>query len=652
MNRQRPSPTILRWLLVIQILIIAPHALRLPAWVLSLAVVSLLWCGYAHGRRLRPPRFFLGGLAFAVVAGLFLQFGTLTGRDPGVSLLVLMMALKLHEVNSQRDIMVVVLMDYFLVITNFLYTQSLPLAFYMFAVVLLNTAFLAAVYHPGHQRLDAGKFRLAGSLLLQAAPITLLLFVLFPRLPGPLWGLPDSGSGTMTGMSDRMSPGAFDRLIRSEAVAFRAEFDGPAPPRHSLYWRGPVLWHYDGLTWSPGQGTSRQAPRWQQLRAPVDYSITLEPHRRDWLFALDVPGNTPDGTYLTSDSQLRFNQPLTERRHLRLRSYLDYRIGIRLTRQEWLQALQLPEGYNPRTIELARSWREELNADALALIDRAMGYFRNQPFRYTLTPPLLGDDAVDEFLFDTRAGFCEHYAGALTVLLRAAGVPARVVTGYQGGETNPLGGYLLVRQSDAHAWVEAWLPQRGWRRLDPTSMVAPERIEDGLQAALPMTEGVPILNRQTGSWSYRLFLAWDAMETGWTRWVLGYGRDAQRRFLRGLGLGVDSPLQLLRYLAIGFSVVVLAVGISILLHRPVLREDPARRIFRRFERRMEKAGLPSRPWEGPLDYAARIGAARPEQAAAVREICRLYARLRYGENPAAEDLRRLKARVAAFRPRP
>lgn len=639
----------LQWLVAALVAVLAPHALNLVWWLPPLWAGVLGWSWWA-ARRGRPlPS---GGVRLALTLGLaaavLAHYGSTIGRDAGVALLATMTVLKLTELRGPRDARVVLFVGYFLIGTLFLFTQSIPTALYAIAQVVAVTAALNALHDPAPAP-PAARLRLAATLLAQAVPMALLLFFLFPRLPGPLWSLPQDAYSGMTGLDDEMAPGEIGRLSQSGAVAFRVDFAGPVPDPQRAYWRGPVLWHFDGRRWRAGSERPVDALEAQGLGEAVEYTVTLEPHNRRWLFAIDLPGEVPEGAHPTREYQLLADEPVRERRRYPMRSWLDYRIeAAALLRDNRWRGLRLPEGGNERARELAQQWWLEAR-DEGEVVARALRYFRAEPFVYTLTPPLLGSDPVDRFLFETRRGFCEHYAGAFVFLMRAAGIPARVVTGYQGGEVNPVGGYVIVRQADAHAWAEVWLAGRGWVRVDPTAAVAPERVERGLAAAVAAGEPVPFLARRGVSWIYRLSMQWDAVNNLWNQWVLGYGAETQHDFLRAVAPFLASWEGMAGGLLGGLSAAFAVAAAGLLWPRRRIAEEPAAREYRRFCDRLARLGLPRRPAEGPLDYAERVAAARPELAERVRFISRLYIALRYRERGGAEGVRRLRRVVSGFR---
>jgi transglutaminase-like putative cysteine protease len=637
----------LAWLLAALALAIAPHLQRLPLWVGPLCLALGLWRLHVErGNARMPKKWLLLPLAVAAAAGLFSHYNTLFGRDAGVALLVVMIALKLMEMKSLRDTMVVIFLSYFLVITGFLYSQSIPTAFYLLLVVLVTTATMVG-YSDVNNGLNARpRLRLAGVLLAQAVPLMLVLFVLFPRV-GPLWGLPkDAYSGT-TGLSDSMSPGAISQLIGSEAIAFRVDFEGSPPRKNLRYWRGPVLWDYDGRTWStrtPLHGVAAQvAPQGQ----PLNYTVTLEPHNQRWLFALELPTILPPGSGVSGDFQILAHTPVRQRLRYSITSYTQYRFGLEPGENEIRRALRLPAEANPRTLELAGHWRNTLK-NPQAVVDQALGMFRDEAFFYTHNPPLLGPQAVDDFLFNTRRGFCEHYASSFVFLMRAAGIPARVVTGYQGGEMNPLGDYLIVRQSDAHAWAEVWLEGQGWVRIDPTAAVSPDRIESGIAAALPGAELPFAMAQLDPAWLKRARLSWDLLNNNWNQWVLGYGQDRQSRFLSRFNAALASWQGMAIAMVTAIAALLLGIALWMLWHAPRRGNDPVQAAYRKFCARLARRGIARSPHEGPADFALRAARLRPELAPRIERITQLYTRLRYGRD--SGEARELRQAVRRFRP--
>jgi transglutaminase-like putative cysteine protease len=574
------------------------------------------------------------------MAGVLHTYHTVLGRDAGVAMLVLLVAFKMLEMHARRDLFVVVFLCFFLVLTNFFYSQSIGTALLMLVsiVALLTTQLsfqLTGARPPLRTRLLMG-----AKILALAAPLAALGFVLFPRVDGPLWGLPDDAHGARTGLSDTMAPGQFSNLAQSDDPAFRVKFDGAPPAQQQLYWRGPVLGAYDGRTWTrllPHLRPGRSAPPGQDVKVrgqALRYTVTMEPSNTRWLFALEIPRAVPQLSSglasVTPELELQASSPVRERIRYELASYLNFSLQADTTLENAYQWLLLPYGRNPRALAAGQRLREK-HPEPVQRVQAVLRQFATGGYAYTLEPPLLGIDAVDEFLYTTRAGFCEHYAGAFVFLMRAAGIPARVVTGYQGGELNPLDGYFTVRQSDAHAWSEVWLPRMGWVRIDPTAAVAPDRVQRSLANALPAPApfGLAGLGRlmqpDPDSLLARVRYAIGAANNSWNQWVLNYSPQRQHALMETLQENL-----------VGWrSAALLALACLVLLigrkfsHQS--RIDPIDKLYSALCHRLGQLGLPRAADEGPTAYAARVEGALlgPEPKAAAAEFLRRYSAWRY-----------------------
>jgi transglutaminase-like putative cysteine protease len=636
----------LPWLLAAALFTVAPHFLYQPGWLTALAGLVFAWRGWLVWKRLPlPPRWLLMLLVTAGVAAIALEYRTLFGRDAGVGLLVLFQGLKLMELKARRDGVVALMLGYFLLLTHYFHSQSIATGLWMFLALLTVTAALLRLHGDGPAR-PAASLRRAGLLLLQAVPFMLVFYLLFPRISAPLWGLPRDAYAGLTGLSDTMAPGSLSELIQNGAIAFRVEFAGPVPPRPALYWRGPVLVSYDGVRWHPNPKEDLRTPDIEARGPEIAYTLTLELHNQRWLLPLDSPRAGPPESVLTQDRQLLAKQKVIARGRYAFRSVLDYRHNGVEQPDVLARALELPPRRNPRSLALAARWRAE-DPRPERLVQKALAFFRQEPFFYTLRPPYLGREAMDEFLFDTRRGFCEHYASAFVVLMRAAGVPARVVTGYQGGEVNPVDGYLTVRQSDAHAWAEVWLAGEGWRRVDPTAAISPARVESGIAAALPDAEGLPLMLRMDVDWLMQWRNRWEAVNNTWNQWVLGYNPERQRQLLSRLGLPDTDWRTLAAALAGSTGLLLLALLLWSLGRRP--RLAPELRLWQRFCSRAARGhpALLIQPWEGPLAYAARLAEEAPPLAELAAEAAGLYAALRYGPPLPPLQRRQLQQGLAA-----
>ncbi len=628
------------------LLVSAPHAEHLAPWVSAVCAMLLAWRAYLtwSGNAL-PPRWLLLLITLACVSGIGISFRTLFGREVGVTLLILLVTLKLLELRSPRDAIVLLYLSCFIIITNFFYSQSIPTALFMqLSLLVIVTTWL-------HLQATAlallPRVRLAALLLAQAVPMMLLLFVLFPRVQGPLWGMPQDAYAT-SGLSDSMAPGSVSKLSLSDAVAFRVSFAGTPPLREQMYWRGPVLWDFDGTTWSRGRNATLHKPQLDDAEAPIDYTVTLEPHNKPWLFALEMPSQLSIPAELAPDFQLLSRTPVNARLRYNARSHLSFRANLFEPPQQMARALALPPDADSRARQLAAEWRKR-TTDGTALAALALAYFNRNGFSYTLEPPALGLNSVDDFIFTTKKGFCEHYAGSFVFLMRAAGVPARVVTGYQGGEYNELGGYYIVRQSDAHAWAEIWLPQRGWVRYDPTAAISPARILSGLTAALPDNTALPFMARNPPQWLRGLRLNWDAWAYQWNQWVLGYNTERQFAFLTRLGMEDITWKKLAMNLLAGVALITGVLAL-LMLRRLYRRDtDAVQRRYLRFCAKLARQGMLRAPHEGAADFAARAAARFPQQAAAIHDISQRYLALRYGQRSDAASLQAFRDAVAAFK---
>jgi len=640
-------------LLLCILMVIAPHAEHLPVWVSSLCAGLLLWRTWlAYTGQPLPKRWLLMLITFAGTSGIVFDFHTLFGREAGVTLLMLLAALKLMELRNARDAMVLVYLACFIIITNFFYSQTIPTAFYLLATMIVIVT--TWVHLQAQDIALRPRLRIAAVLMMQAIPLTLILFILFPRVPGPLWGLPQDAYAS-SGLDDKMSPGSLSRLSLSEAVAFRVTFDDKPPRRDQMYWRGPVLWNFDGVTWKPDITVWTRAiaalmipPKFTDLGQPVDYVVTLEPHNKPWLLALDVPEKLSVPSTLTYDFQVLNKEPVHARLRYAARSNLVYRANLQESSRQLQRALQLPVQLNPRARQLAAEWRAGSKDDA-DIVRTALAYFNKQGFVYTLEPPLLGANTVDDFLFGTKQGFCEHYASAFVFLMRAANIPARVVTGYLGGEFNDVGNYFIVRQSDAHAWAEVWLPGQGWVRVDPTGAIAPDRLERGLSAALSDNAALPFMERNPPQWMRNLRFNLDTLANHWNQWVLGYDTERQFAFMTRLGMESVTWQKMALNMLSGLGVVIALFAAFMLRHLYTRQPDRVQAAWLKLCRRLSKAGLARAEHEGARNYAARIGSARPELAAGIRDVAERYITLRYGVVFDDHSQREFLQRAAALR---
>lgn len=640
--QQRPvGARELAWLVGSLILVIAPHATRAPWWLTLLTLCLYGWRIYfAVNRAPLPSRWLVLGVAAVAMLGVWIEHRTLFGRQSGILLLMVFSGLKLLETRTHRDAAVCAFLGYFLVVTNFLYTQAIPTALVMALGVFLLTATLVGFSAP--QRPMPANLRTSALLLAHAAPAALALFVLFPRVPGPLWGLPQDAYSGMTGLSETMSPGMLSSLALSDSIAFRAEFQTPPPPQAVRYWRGPVLWDFDGRTWSAGSSFFTQFVPPERGRATYRYEIVLEPHNRYWLFALETAASLPERARMSYDGQILANAPVRTRMRYDVTSVVLPEPQPTESPAALRRALRLPANFNPRATALAREWRAG-SADEAEIVTRAIAFLRQGGYTYTLEPPLLGEDSVDEFLFATKAGFCEHFSSAFVFLMRAADVPARVVTGYQGGELNSVDSIVSVRQADAHAWAEVFLPERGWVRIDPTAVAVPGRLDRSMAAAVPQASALPLLMRPELEWLRGVRDRWEATVHKWNVWVLGFNPERQRELMASVGVR-DADWRALTAALFAFLGALTLVLLAWSLRR-FARPDPVQRAWRAFCRKLAARGVERAPSEGPRDFSARAARALPAARHAILRIGSLYIALRYGAGASADAVARLRKMV-------
>ena len=630
--------------------VMAPHAPHTPKWTVAFCVIGLLIRLFAGWqRRPLPSRWLMVVFALVAIGGVLFSYRTLFGRDAAVTLLLAMTVLKTLEMRNRRDITVVAVLCYFLTITNFFYTQTMLTAAYSIGAAWLITATMVSLQHQTAPAQWKQVFRTSGVLLAQAVPVMVLLFVLFPRIEGPLWGLPKFEHIGRTGLSDKMAPGSMSRLSLSDEIAFRVNFETSPPDPRKLYWRGPVLWDYDGRTWTAGERVSLSSFRYESRGAPLKYSVTLEPHDKNWLFLIDLPASLPRKSFITRDYQVISFSPVQQRLLYQAESNPFYRAGTDILPDEIRRAMALPDTAAPQTRAMVSQWRDE-GLSAKQIADRALNVFRTRPFVYTLEPPPLDKDPVDQFMFETRRGFCEHFASSFAVMMRAAGIPTRVVTGYLGGETNPIDGYLVVRQSEAHAWNEVWFRDEGWVRYDPTAAVSPQRIERGIATAVPESDGQPLLRRTQLQWIIEMRHQWDAVTNSWNQWVLGYTTEQQYRFLSSFGFSNIGWRDMIVALMVTTGLLLGVFAITMFLRLGGVISDPSQKLWLRFCNAMAARGLVRKASEGPSDFTARIVEQLPALREQIHRIRDLYIELRYGGRAAsyrahANAIRELRAQI-------
>jgi len=621
--------------------VLAVNAAHLPWWLNLALAITLGWRWWQRRRRSgRVPGWIKLPLLALLTLAVIVYYGNLFGRAPGTALAIGLLILKLLETETSRDVRVGVSFAGFTLMTALLFDQGL-LSTVVVALGLLPALATLRALEPAQAPVSIPRALWPSLALLAAAlPLALLAFVLVPRLSSPLWGAPAQDQAR-TGLSDRMSPGGFTELLTDDHPAMRVTFDGAPPPADQRYFRAYVMARYDGVSWTYSDVIG-PSPVALEVAHRVDYQIRLLPTHRRVLPTLDVPIDAPAGASMRRDRVVMAAKPANDALTYSLSSATRYRLEPQLgiPHQRWLQ---LPAGFNPRTLALGQSWRQRYGADEAAIVRAALALFHDGGFRYTLAPAPLGRNAMDDFLFDTKEGFCEHYSSAFTLLMRAAGIPARVVTGYQGGYWNKLGNYLLVRNSDAHAWSEVWLAGRGWVRVDPTGAVRPERVSLGAAAAAGDQ-----LDWYRRDWLQGLGNRWDIVNRWWDQGVVGFDTLRQRGLLTQFGIRDTDTATLGVLLAIG-SMLFIAIGLAWALLRRQSR-DPLREALRELERKLARRGIARRVGEGPHHYLSRATRALPPQREELAALTRHYLDLRYAhDEPPTESVHAFRRAVRDFR---
>ena len=624
--------------------VLGVHSPHLPWWLSTLLAVLLAarwWQRRQHV--MRVPRWIKLPLLLLLTLAVIETYGSIFGREAGGALGVGLLVLKLLETATPRDVRVGVGFACFALMSALLFGQGMMTTAVVAMGLLPALATLRAL-EPAQAQTGLPRSLLPILLLLAAAlPLSLLAFVLVPRLSSPLWGAP-SPDQARTGLSDSMSPGNFTELLTDDSPALRVSFDATPPPPDLRYFRAYVMSNYDGRRWQRAHlpGTDN-TPAPLEFATSISYHVTLEPTHQRILPALDVPLQAPANAGLRSDRELFANKPVSNPFTYTVRSALRYRLQPELDERSRQLDLRLPTGFNPRTHVLAGEWRKRYRTDDAAIVRAGLTLLHDGGFSYTLTPAPLGRDAVDDFLFNTREGFCEHYASSFTVLMRSAGIPARVVTGYQGGYWNKLGNYLLVRNSDAHAWSEVWLAGRGWVRVDPTAAVRPERVTLGAAAAIGNERGW-----YHNDWLQGVRNHWDIVNRWWNQGVVGFDALRQRALLTPFGVR-DTDTRTLGILLAISSTLCMGLGLAWALWRRQ-RHDVLREALRVLERKLARHGVVRRHGEGPQHYLARAARALPGQRATLAQLSTNYLHLRYAQNePPPEPLRAFRRAVRNFR---
>lgn len=636
-------------LLAIQAVVLLPLWFYMPLWITMTTVGLLLTKWYLNHHQLQPPKWILLIIVLLCVGGVFLQFKTLNGRDAGIGLISLMYGFKLLEAKSYRDASLVLFISFFIVVTAFFYSEAIWMGVYLLITMLMILAGLMVLNSPQGIKSTAKVGKASAVTLLQAIPIMAILFFLFPRSSAPLWSMPnDSQAGS--GIDDTMTPGSIGALHTFDDIAFRVDFAGEVPSNSEMYWRGLVLARFDGFTWHKEEHTPLRGELDLPREATYQYRVQMEPTNRNWLFGLEQLVEAPEGAYLFSDHTWLKRRRVTQRLTYSAQAYdIDFSHQELSERQQSIY-LQIPDDSNERTREWAEVQRQKHASDE-QFISWILSFIHQNQYHYTLTPQVIETDTIDGFWFQTQEGFCEHYAGAFVYIMRAAGIPARVVAGYQGGEYNPYGDYYIIRQSDAHAWTEVWLDGEGWRRVDPTAAIHPSRVDEELRGQTSSRDGWleefggDAMFEPPKGFLQNLALRWDAIQSFWNDTVMGYSKDMQFGWLRQLGIEKNQY----RYLGYGLLATVLLAGLvfGYWVLRATQKLDPVAKQYIKLLNKLKKKGVRCEPSVGPKELLKLTRSTSPKLYARVAPAVKTYTALRYRNKPDSKELVRLLKRQIA-----
>jgi protein-glutamine gamma-glutamyltransferase len=667
----RPSLTLFFLLVGAFLLTLVPHVVQFPLW-LSVGIVAamVLRSIIEYYRLPLPSTTFCGIMAIVLLGGILVQFDTVLGRDAGTALTAGLLAIKFYELRRPRDVALIIFSSFFVVMSALLYSQVLELFIYCLIMMWVLTALLLRV-HTGdlpHDRL-LRMLGQSGIIFLQALPLALFLFFFFPRYAGTLSIMLDEPS---IGLTDIVAPGSIARLAQNDSEAMYVQFlSHNVPTTDTMYWRALVLWDYKDGIWTPGE-LATFASRTKPPAAPnpnqIGQEITVRTHNQKWLFALDVPISKPVNAAepLSWATLLNGNTlQLTSSRKLdHMARYTVFSSPSRpdeeLNSDEEKSATRLPQlpndSIDPRVKELADRLHQGLSdAQVQEYIYTVLKYFRHGEFHYSTTPGVQGSDWLPVFLFETKTGFCEHFASAFAVLMRQEKIPARLIVGYQGADYNPYTDHYIVSQSNAHAWDEVWIdakvqPAMGkkgrwghWLRVDPTAIlaIAAEGQPDTNSASATDPLAIQIAHRKP-SFSETFLPAWlrdslkeiqlrrEQVETNWDNLVLSYDPEVQTRLAQALGMGEKARLELLLVCLIAGGICLIVFKKWVVRKSPV---SPVENLYAAFCRNMAQRGVPRAAWEGPLAYTERVAEAFPDDKLAIQHVGSIVAHARYGPTP-------------------
>ncbi|WP_428355509.1 transglutaminase TgpA family protein [Methyloprofundus sp.] len=631
-------------------LITLPHVLHVPAPIFAFFSVLLIWrfIGVWHPEYL-PNQLLVFLLLLCGISLLVTMHQGVFGRDAGTTVFVIALGLKLLEIKTQRDVYLIVYLAFIVAASQLLYIQNILMAGYILLVCISLLATL--IFINSASQSNIASLKTAGNILMQAIPLMVIMFIFFPRVEAPRWSFLDNDNQATSGLSDTLEPGSISQLGLSGELVFRAKFTGDLPPNAERYWRGPVFSFTDGKKWTQTKNThfKRYLDKTQFMGKAYQYLLLMEPQSKNWVFALDMPETYHWPLHENGNRQLISSEPAGKRAEYSITSYAQYNTGY-ITKTELSDNLQLPNRVEGRIDDLVGQLGG-FDTSPGTFINKVFAHFRNEDFYYTLMPPLLDEKPIETFLFDTREGFCGHYATAFVYLMRVAGIPARIVGGYQGGAYNETGGFIEVRQANAHAWAEVWLQDKGWVRYDPTTAIAPERIEQDVnieqQIANNAVSFAPIqLDSQTLALLKQARSLWSSADYNWHRWIINYDRRQQFSFLSSFGI---DTLKSMLYWLVGLVALVTIFLAAYLFRKQTLVLEKSQIYYARACQKLAKTGLIKQDCEGANDFSQRVREQQPDIAESFAHITQLYVQIRYARQFDDSLLEQLGASAAAFR---
>lgn len=632
-------------------LIALPHIANIPGPIFTLFALLLIWriIGIWQ-RQWLPNQFLVFLITLTAIVLLVSQHQTIVGREAGSSVALTALALKLMEIRQKRDLYLICFFTFVVAATLLLFQQSIVMAVYILLVSCVLIGSLVSINSPKPQTWPA--LKTAAIIIVQAMPLAIIMFILFPRVEAPKWLLFEEQHTAFTGLSDSMEPGSISSLALSAELAFRVKFTGKIPPPNQRYWRGPVLSYTDGKRWEQTKNMyfKRFLDKTYFSGEAYHYKIMMEPQNNNWVFALDMPAQFNAPLTRNGNYQLITAKSPDQRAEYQITSYPKYNTGY-ITRTEYRDNLQLPGKPSDRLRALVKQLKG-FDRPPEVFIKNLLKHFRSENFYYTLKPPLMEDNPIERFLFDSRSGFCSHYATAFVYLMRIADIPARVVTGYQGGELNAIGNFLEVRQANAHAWTEVWLQNKGWVRVDPTAAIAPQRIEQSVDIDQQIASGTVrfITDNQNLpaaiSWLKQARQLWTNVDYNWQRWVINYNSQNQESFLSRLGI---KDIKTMIYWMVSCIALIASISAGLILYQKPKIQNKAVLYYQKFCHKLSQQGLDRKQGEGAKDFAQRVIERFPERSIDVSRITALFIKIHYGQNADDNDLKQFKRQVELFK---